>query len=423
MTVTEGRGHGVESRGPRGVDVAAAEAARESSMMVDGAINGVRVRMLVDTGAAVTLLSECVLSSLGLSWTDPEVMDSEPLVGACGGVLPVIGKVKVQISLGGLECPQLVSVVKGLRHQCLLGRDVLCQLPCSIVMGEGRMVFCTHQGFSVRLCEQTMIPPRHEVVVTALVEQAKGGDLEGMGEQLFNGDNGLWEKKKLLAASAVVTPQQGRVVVRLLNNSLAGVHLPKFARLGEIQSICAVHELSTQSQDDGDPFSDNRWEDHDAGTGLWDVLRIDRSRLTDAQVAEAQKLLERHRSVFAMSSEELGRTHVMQHHVDTGESAPIFQGPRRLPWGKRQEARRLVDKMVGQGVIEPSSSPWSAPIVLVTKKDGSTRFCVDYRRLNAVTKRDPYPLPRIDETLDALGGSAILFNFRLVLWLSSAAVG
>ena len=60
--------------------------------------------------------------------------------------------------------------------------------------------------------------------------------------------------------------------------------------------------------------------------------------------------------------------------------------------------------MQEQGVIEPSSSPWSSPVVLVQKKDGTNRFCADYRRLNEVTHKDSYPLPRIDDTIDALSG-------------------
>lgn len=61
--------------------------------------------------------------------------------------------------------------------------------------------------------------------------------------------------------------------------------------------------------------------------------------------------------------------------------------------------------MLERGIIEPSSSPWSSNVVLVTKKDGTVRFCVDYRVLNSLTKKDAYPLPRVDECLDSLAGS------------------
>ncbi|GBM94250.1 Transposon Ty3-I Gag-Pol polyprotein, partial [Araneus ventricosus] len=94
-----------------------------------------------------------------------------------------------------------------------------------------------------------------------------------------------------------------------------------------------------------------------------------------------------------------------QHRINTGDHPPIKQYPRRLPLARKEEAEHLVKEMVDNGIIEESSGPWVSPIVLVKKKDGSTRFCVDYRKLNEITKKDSYPLPRIDDTLDASNGS------------------
>ena len=93
----------------------------------------------------------------------------------------------------------------------------------------------------------------------------------------------------------------------------------------------------------------------------------------------------------------------MQHEIDTGEHSPMKQHFRRVPFVHREKISQMVDDMLEKGIIQPSSSPWASPIVLVPKKDGQLRFCVDYRRLNSVTKKDQYPLPPIEDTLDTLG--------------------
>ena len=99
------------------------------------------------------------------------------------------------------------------------------------------------------------------------------------------------------------------------------------------------------------------------------------------------------------------KTHVAEHEIDTGDAMPIRQKVRRLPVAQQSHAKDEIDKMLKEDVIEPSDSPWAAPIVLVKKKDGTMRFCVDYRRLNNVTRKDLYPfLPNIDDTFDSLGG-------------------
>ena len=95
----------------------------------------------------------------------------------------------------------------------------------------------------------------------------------------------------------------------------------------------------------------------------------------------------------------------MTHKIETGNARPIKQQPRRIPLHKKEAAREEVERMLNAGIIEPSSSAWSSPIVLVTKKDGSIRYCIDYRKLNEVSRKDSYPLPRIDDSLDALRGS------------------
>ena len=79
--------------------------------------------------------------------------------------------------------------------------------------------------------------------------------------------------------------------------------------------------------------------------------------------------------------------------------------------------------MLEQGVIQPSSSPWASPIVLVKKKDGPFRFCVDYRKLSSVTKKDTHPLPRVDDLLDALAGSKYFstLDLRAGYWQLSVA--
>ena len=119
--------------------------------------------------------------------------------------------------------------------------------------------------------------------------------------------------------------------------------------------------------------------------------------------SDLQEVLLEYHHLFSVDEEERGETDLIQLSIDTGEASPIKQPARRMPYAARQEVARHIQKMQEANIIQPSSSPWSSPIVLVKKKDGTLRFCVDYRRLNSVTKADTFPLPRMDDILDQLG--------------------
>ena len=113
-------------------------------------------------------------------------------------------------------------------------------------------------------------------------------------------------------------------------------------------------------------------------------------------------MLHQYGDIFSAFKGDVGRTGLVKHKIDTGNARPIKQPPRRLPFAKREIEKAEVEKMLKQGIIQPSTSPWASPVVLVGKRDGTTRFCVDYRKLNEVTLKDAYPLPRPDDLIDSL---------------------
>jgi len=136
------------------------------------------------------------------------------------------------------------------------------------------------------------------------------------------------------------------------------------------------------------------------------LLNDCKDRLSDDQWQKTYELLRTEHDSFMDPSKDLIGTDAVAHYIDTGNSRPIRVPPRRIPPGRRQIIEEEIEKMLEQGIIRESKSPWSSPVVLVKKKDGSTRFCIDYRQLNQVTKKNSYPIPRIDETLESLRGNS-----------------
>ncbi|KAJ8353404.1 hypothetical protein SKAU_G00209710 [Synaphobranchus kaupii] len=130
------------------------------------------------------------------------------------------------------------------------------------------------------------------------------------------------------------------------------------------------------------------------------------SGLDHQQRQQLKSLLDGNADLFAVRDEDCTQTELVQHTINTDTAQPIRLRPHRMSPAKRLVAEEKVKEMAAAGVIEPSDSPWAAPAVLVQKKSGEWRFCVDYRRLNFVTTKDSYPLPRIDEALDHISGSS-----------------
>jgi len=160
--------------------------------------------------------------------------------------------------------------------------------------------------------------------------------------------------------------------------------------------------LSTPPHVDSLTSQETRLPDH--LTDLYDDI-TDQPNFPPDLKSELHCFFIKHCDTFAKSSDDLGFCEVLEHDIDTGDARPIKQPPRRPPLSQGNVENELLDDMLATGVIEPSNSPWASPVTLVKKPDGSFRFCVDYRRLNAVSKSDAFPLPSIQDALDHLQGA------------------
>ena len=122
-------------------------------------------------------------------------------------------------------------------------------------------------------------------------------------------------------------------------------------------------------------------------------------------------ILLKHSSAFSVNEWDLGYTDVLRHTIETGAEVPVRQALRRQPLLMIPVVDEHVQQMLDSGLIEPSSSDWCSNVLMVRKKDGTLRFCVDYRALNNKTRQEIYPLPLINECLGLFGGQYLVFNF------------
>jgi len=118
----------------------------------------------------------------------------------------------------------------------------------------------------------------------------------------------------------------------------------------------------------------------------------------------AESLLRRYEDTFSKNDYDLRQTDLVMLRIDTGQHRPLRQSLRRHPLSQLPVIDEHVEQMLRQAIVEPAASPWSSNVVLVRRKD-KYRFCIDYRRLNAITYQDVYPLPRIESCLDSLNGA------------------
>jgi hypothetical protein len=132
------------------------------------------------------------------------------------------------------------------------------------------------------------------------------------------------------------------------------------------------------------------------------LFKLDFSCASTDEMVTLKKLLIEFKDIFSKSSLDIGSCNMGSHDIVTGNAVPVYQRPYRTPHALRETAEDMIKDMLDNNIIEESNSPWSSPFILVDKPDGTKRFAVDYRKLNAVTEKDRLQMPNIEDLLDRL---------------------
>ena len=362
-------------------------------------IGGIAVNCLIDTGASLSTIHPALYNRM----TEKPLLSQSDvrLRMADGSLVPVCGEASFSVQIKGVSYTQTMAVAE-IETPVVLGYDFMCEHHCQINVpkGEvhlnGNLIKCVYEStlpsiFRIQVAENVIVPQATEMIIPARIEgctpHITKGIIEAEGQAFKNG---------LLVAKTVIDPCLDFVPLRVLNVSGKEQVLYANTHIATCHPVSSMREIT---QERGSEVNENLPE------YLRPAWENAQENLTSDQSEQVKTLLMKHKDVFAKNKTDLGRTDIVKHKINTGTAAPVKQHPRRLPLSKKELVREEISKMLKQGIIEPSQSPWSSPVVLVQKKDGSTRFCVDYRKLNNLTLKDSYPLPRIDESLDALRGS------------------
>ncbi len=375
-------------------------------------VNGKPVEMLIDTGSSGTLISKDVFD--GLKCGEVKLDSSNAVLStANGGALTLYGKGAMDLCVQGHSFNHEV-VVAGLGSDIegIIGLDFMEAFNAVPDVIQGVLKFPNFDLFihrensgtcaRVRVAETIAVPPDSSVYLKGCLDQR----WTNVGQPVvIEPETDLISEKSLLMPNMAVKVEDGNVVMSVMNLSAEVIRLKKGTVLGSVEPVTCFGDSASSTCDGLVAMAGNK--PVNVAQHLQPVLQraVDTGNLSHEEEQKLASVLGTYEDIFVGPDGKLGQTNKVKHTIDTGDARPIKLPPQRLPVMQRDIATKEIDKMLAEGVVEESVSPWAAPIVLVKKKDGSTRFCVDYRHINMVTRKDAYPLPRIDTSLDSLGGA------------------
>jgi RNase H-like domain found in reverse transcriptase/Reverse transcriptase (RNA-dependent DNA polymerase)/Integrase zinc binding domain/Integrase core domain/Zinc knuckle/Aspartyl protease len=431
----------------------------------DVVVNGsVHAAGLVDTGAQCSVIKA---SFLKLLWPEPHVWSTQrKLTGANQDSFSVLGETQLELQVNGTVIPTKTSfvVVDDCVTNVILGQPFIKEHVRLIKGHDGSVVLNSSEATtastttqdassnsgaisavaqqiraetpattslnSVRVARRYHIAPLTSTIIELTVN---GVDSTTSDEVLFSPSRAAGEELGFGSEPFLTQCRNGKLELPVLNRTRKSITLLQGLSIGIVDQVSVQDSPVPQSPlvacvQVGSPtqaaqpillapvtssVTEPSEESYSINLPHLDTpIKLDSTQvipLTTVQLDQFSQLIQSNSSLFGKLLDGRG-TDIVEHEIPTGNHAPIAVKPYRAPVHMREVLTKEIDEMMKAGVISPSRSPWSAPVVLVAKKDGSTRVCIDYRRLNAITNRDEYPLPKVADIIDSLSVHSRVFS-------------
>ncbi|CAF2224972.1 unnamed protein product [Rotaria magnacalcarata] len=364
---------------------------------------------------------------------------------ANSGFIVLLGLVNLTVRINHIHTTVDAYVTRDLVCPMILGRDWIQKNYVNINFFSNRMSI--YNGISsipllpasrsvslvMSLLHPVIIPPFHETLISGYVP------IKTLKDVLFRPNIALQHTRLVLIPHSITHINDHHGIISIINNTRHSKMIPRNTSLGFISPIDPVADINVIQ--DLTNTSNHIFSEHpslfscvhcnvpfSSETTLYDHLleccnkhltcttRIISNlveHITDpVKQRKVYLLLHQYYQLFDNSCFK-GIYCSPQHAINTDSHSPLAEHPRRTSFFNKQLIASEVKKMLDNGIISPSHSPWASPVVIVKKRDGSPRFCIDFRRLNSITRKDVYPLPRIDDVIEKLNGSTIFSKLDL----------